>query len=107
MPMAKPATSALETPMMRQYLEVKAERPDCLLLMRMGDFYEAFLGDAVELSRVTGVALTSRNKDADEPIAMAGVPHHSLQGYLPKLLASGKRIAIMDQLEDPKDTAKD
>ncbi|MBA2479154.1 MAG: DNA mismatch repair protein MutS [Planctomycetes bacterium] len=93
--------------MMRQYLEVKAERPDCLLLMRMGDFYEAFLADAVELSRITGVALTSRNKDSDEPIAMAGVPHHSLQGLLPKLLASGKRIAIMDQLEDPKEAAKD
>nr|MBA3709766.1 DNA mismatch repair protein MutS [Planctomycetota bacterium] len=104
--MAK-ATTAHDTPMMRQYLEVKAERPDCLLLMRMGDFYEAFLEDAVELSRVAGVALTSRNKDSAEPIAMAGVPHHSLAAHLPKLLAAGKRVAIMDQLEDPKDTAKD
>ncbi|MBA3937716.1 MAG: DNA mismatch repair protein MutS, partial [Planctomycetes bacterium] len=92
-----------DTPMMRQYLEVKAAQPDCVLLMRMGDFYEAFLDDAVELSRITGVALTSRNKDADQPIAMAGVPHHSLHGHLPKLLAAGKRVAIMDQLEDPKE----
>ncbi len=95
--------TALETPMMRQYLEVRATQPGCLLLMRMGDFYEAFLEDAVELARITGVALTSRNKDAEQPIAMAGVPHHSLPGYLPKLLAAGKRVAIMDQLEDPKE----
>jgi DNA mismatch repair ATPase MutS len=95
--------AAHETPMMRQYLEVKASQPGCLLLMRMGDFFEAFLEDAVEFSRITGVALTSRNKDADQPIAMAGVPHHSLPGYLPKLLAAGKRVAIMDQLEDPKE----
>ncbi len=94
---------ALETPMMRQYLEVRASQPGCLLLMRMGDFYEAFLEDAVELARITGVALTSRNKDAEQPISMAGVPHHSLPGYLPKLLAAGKRVAIMDQLEDPKE----
>jgi DNA mismatch repair protein MutS len=89
--------------MMRQYLEVKAAHPECLLLMRMGDFYEAFLDDAAELSRVAGVALTSRNKDSDQPIAMAGVPHHSLQTHLPKLLAAGKQVAIMDQLEDPKE----
>jgi DNA mismatch repair protein MutS len=101
--MAKTAASPLETPMMRQYLEVKAERPDCVVLMRMGDFYEAFLEDAQELSRVCGVALTSRNKDSDRPIAMAGVPHHSLAMHLPKLLAAGKRVAVVDQLEDPKD----
>jgi DNA mismatch repair protein MutS len=89
--------------MMRQYLEVKAERPDCLVLMRMGDFYEAFLEDALELSRLCGVALTARNKDAEQPIAMAGVPHHSLRGHLPKLLAAGKRVAVMDQLEDAKE----
>jgi DNA mismatch repair protein MutS len=104
--MAK-AASPLDTPMMRQYLEVKAERPDCLLLMRMGDFYEAFLDDAKTLARVAGVALTSRNKDAAEPIAMAGVPHHSLKLHLPKLLAAGIRVAVMDQLEDPKEAARD
>ncbi len=101
--MAKAVPSPLETPMMRQYLEVKAERPDCLLLMRMGDFYEAFLADAEELARICGVALTSRNKDAEQPIAMAGVPHHSLGSHLPKLLAAGKRVAVMDQLEDAKE----
>ena len=101
------ATSPLETPMMRQYLEVKAERPDCLLLMRMGDFFECFLDDAKTMARVCGVALTARNKDADEPIAMAGVPHHSLQLHLPRLLAAGIRVAVMDQLEDPKEAAKD
>ena len=104
--MAK-AASPLDTPMMRQYLEVKAQRPDCLLLMRMGDFYEAFLDDARTLSRITGVALTARNKDAADPIALAGVPHHSLKLHLPKLLAAGIRVAVMDQLEDPKETAKD
>lgn len=88
--------------MMRQYLEAKAAHPDAVVLMRMGDFYEAFMGDAEELARHAGVALTCRNKDADDPIAMAGVPHHSLHTYLPRLLAAGKRVAIMDQLEDPK-----
>ena len=96
------AKFAHDTPMMRQYLEAKAAHPDAVLLMRMGDFYEAFMGDAEELARHAGVALTCRNKDADHPIAMAGVPHHSLSTYLPRLLAAGKRVAIMDQLEDPK-----
>jgi DNA mismatch repair protein MutS len=98
--MAKHA-SPLETPMMRQYLEAKQARPDCILLMRMGDFYEAFLDDAKELSRICGVALTSRNKDDPNPIAMAGVPHHSLKTHLPKLLAAGRQVAVMDQLENP------
>ena len=89
--------------MMRQYLEAKAAHPDAVLLMRMGDFYEAFLGDAEELARHAGVALTCRNKESDHPVAMAGVPHHCLHTYLPRLLAAGKRVAIMDQLEDPKE----
>ena len=93
--------------MMRQYLEGKAAQPDALLLMRMGDFYEAFLTDAELLARHTGVALTCRNKDAPQPIAMAGIPHHQLPVYLPKLLALGLRVAVMDQLEDPKETARD
>jgi DNA mismatch repair protein MutS len=88
--------------MMRQYLEAKAAHPDAIVLMRMGDFYEAFYADAEALSRYAGVALTCRNKDADNPVPMAGVPHHALQNYLPRLLAAGKRVAIMDQLEDPK-----
>lgn len=101
------ASSPLDTPMMRQYLEVKAERPDCLLLMRMGDFFECFLEDAQTLSRICGLTLTARNKDADQPIPMAGVPHHSLQQHLPKLLAAGIRVAVMDQLEDPQTAAKE
>ncbi len=104
--MAK-ATSPLDTPMMRQYLEAKSAQPEALLLMRMGDFYEAFLADAEALSRHTGVTLTSRNKDDPQPIAMAGIPHHQLPVYLPKLLALGLRVAVMDQLEDPRDAAKD
>ena len=104
--MAK-STSPLDTPMMRQYLEAKSAQPEALLLMRMGDFYEAFLGDAEALSRHTGVALTSRNKDDPQPVAMAGIPHHQLPVYLPKLLAAGVRVAVMDQLEDPAQTAKD
>ncbi|GDY14358.1 hypothetical protein LBMAG53_32360 [Planctomycetota bacterium] len=98
--MAK-AANPLDTPMMRQYLEAKAARPGCVLLMRMGDFYEAFLEDAQELSRICGLALTSRNKEDPQPIAMAGMPHHSLKTHLPKLLAAGKQVAVMDQLEDP------
>lgn len=104
--MAK-ATSPLDTPMMRQYLEAKSAQPEALLLMRMGDFYEAFLADAEALARHTGVALTSRNKDDPQPVAMAGIPHHQLPVYLPKLLALGVRVAVMDQLEDPKEAAKD
>jgi DNA mismatch repair protein MutS len=95
------ASSPLDTPMMRQYLDAKSEHPDAVVLMRMGDFYEAFLQDAEELSRICGVALTSRNKDDPNPIMMAGVPHHALQAHLPKLLAAGRRVAVMDQLEDP------
>ena len=98
-----PLMSSLDTPMMRQYLEVKAQRPDCLLLMRMGDFFECFLQDAEDLSRICGVALTCRNRDAADPIPMAGVPHHSIHQHIPKLLAAGRRVAMMDQLEDPKD----
>jgi DNA mismatch repair protein MutS len=104
--MAK-SVSPLDTPMMRQYLEAKSVHPDALLLMRMGDFYEAFLGDAEALSRHIGIALTSRNRDDPNPIAMAGIPHHQLPVYLPKLIAAGVRVAVMDQLEDPKEAAKD
>ncbi len=96
------ASDPKDTPMMRQYLEVKAQQPDCLLLMRMGDFFEAFLDDARRLSEICGIALTARNKDDPEPVPMAGVPHHSLSQHLPKLLAAGVRVAVMDQLEDPE-----
>jgi DNA mismatch repair protein MutS len=88
--------------MMKQYLAMKAEVPDALLLFRMGDFYEAFWGDAETLSRAVGVVLTARGKDHGEPIPMAGVPHHALDGYLRKLLDQGFHVAVAEQLEDPK-----
>ncbi|MCS6970839.1 MAG: DNA mismatch repair protein MutS [Planctomycetota bacterium] len=90
-----------ETPMLRQYQEARAAHPEALVLMRMGDFYEAFFDCAQELARVLGVALTSRNKDDPEPVPMAGIPHHSLPQHLPKLLAAGRPVAIVEQLEDP------
>ncbi|HYE07762.1 MAG TPA: DNA mismatch repair protein MutS [Planctomycetota bacterium] len=101
------AVSPLDTPMMRQYRETRALNPQALLLMRCGDFYEAYLEDAEQLSRVCGIALTARAKDTDTPIAMAGFPHPALDNHLPKLLAAGVRVAVMDQLEDPKQAAKE
>ena len=92
-----------DTPMMRQYLATKAEHPDCMLFMRMGDFFELFLEDAVEASKILGITLTSRNKGNADELPMAGVPHRSLQSHLPKLLERGIKVAIMDQLEDPAD----
>lgn len=92
---------AHDTPMMRQYLAAKAEQPDCLLFMRMGDFFELFLDDAVEAAQLLGITLTARNKGAADEVPMAGVPWQSLPQHLPKLLAAGRKVAIMDQLEDP------
>lgn len=100
--MAK-ATSPRDTPMMRQYLATKAQHPDALLFMRMGDFYELFFDDAVTAAQVLGITLTCRNKGADEEVPMAGVPWRSLSQHLPKALAAGWKVAVMDQLEDPKD----
>ncbi len=88
--------------MMRQYQEAKAACGDALLLFRMGDFYELFLEDAKVASRVLGLTLTSRDKDSDNPTAMAGFPHHQLDGYLRKLIQAGYRAAVCDQVEDPK-----
>ena len=93
---------ALQTPMMQQYLEAKSECPDALLLFRMGDFYECFLQDAVVASRILELTLTSRNKNDDTPIPMAGIPHHALPSYLPRLLSAGEKVAICEQIEDPK-----
>ncbi len=89
------------TPMLAQYLKIKGEHPDALLLFRMGDFFETFFEDAELLSRVTGVALTSRDRQSDHPIPLAGVPHHALDSYLAKLLAAGLTVAICEQVEDP------
>ena len=91
------------TPMMRQFFEMKAKHPEALLLFRCGDFYETYCEDAIEASRVLGITLTRRNNGGSAGGAeMAGFPHHALDTYLPKLIRAGKRVAVCDQLEDPK-----
>ncbi len=94
------ATLASHTPMMRQYLAIKAEYPDTLVLYRMGDFYELFFGDAEKASRLLGITLTKRGATNGEPIQMAGVPFHSLEGYLAKLIKLGESVAICEQIGD-------
>ena len=92
-----------QTPMMRQFFSMKTKHPDALLLFRCGDFYETYGDDAVEASRILGITLTKRNNGGSTgDVAMAGFPHHALDTYLPKLVRAGKRVAICDQLEDPK-----
>ena len=92
-----------ETPLMKQYNQIKAKHPQALLLFRVGDFYETFGEDAIETARILGIVLTSR-KNGSSDLELAGFPHHSLENYLPKLVRAGKRVAICDQLEDPKMT---
>ena len=90
-----------QTPMMRQYLEVKSQHPDKLVFFRLGDFYEMFFDDAVEASRALEITLTSRNKDKKgKPIPMCGVPHHSANGYLSRLIKQGYKVAICEQVEE-------
>lgn len=96
----------VETPLMKQYNEVKAKYPDALLLFRVGDFYETFGEDAVKASSILGIVLTKRKNGAAAYVELAGFPHHSLDTYLPKLVKAGNRVAICDQLEDPKLTKK-
>ena len=94
------------TPMMKQFYDLKAKHPDAIMLFRCGDFYETYSKDAVIASEILGITLTKRNnggKDG-EPIEMAGFPYHALDTYLPKLVRAGRRVAICDQLEDPKMT---
>src|SRR5690606_7961145 len=91
-----------ETPLMKQYNQIKAKHPDALLLFRVGDFYETFGDDAVKASKVLGIVLTKRKNGAAAFIDLAGFPYHSLENYLPKLVRAGYRVAICDQLEDPK-----
>ena len=88
--------------MMRQYFDMKAEYPEALLLFRCGDFYETYGDDAVTASKVLGIVLTRRSSATSSPIPMAGVPYHALEAYLPKLVRAGYKVAICDQLEDPK-----
>ncbi|MCC7050391.1 MAG: DNA mismatch repair protein MutS [Bacteroidia bacterium] len=101
--MAKIATKeSKETPLMKQYNTIKAKYPDALLLFRVGDFYETFGQDAVKTSQILGIILTKRSNGAASDMELAGFPHHSLDSYLPKLVNAGYRVAICDQLEDPK-----
>src|ERR671913_1437891 len=91
-----------ETPLMKQYNAIKAKYPGALLLFRVGDFYETFGQDAIAASKVLDIVLTKRGAGSASETALAGFPHHSLDTYLPKLVRAGHRVAICDQLEDPK-----
>lgn len=102
---AKKTTSKpKETPLMKQYHQIKGKYPDALLLFRVGDFYETFGNDAVKAAGILGIVLTKRHNGSANEIELAGFPHHSLETYLPKLVRAGQRVAICDQLEDPKQT---
>lgn len=100
------AKAAKETPLMKQYNRIKGKYPDALLLFRVGDFYETFGSDAIKASGILGIILTKRGAGSTSETALAGFPHHSLNTYLPKLVKAGCRVAICDQLEDPKMTKK-
>src|SRR3712207_679653 len=94
------------TPMMKQFFDLKAKHPDAIMLFRCGDFYEVYSSDAVESAAILGITLTKRSNGVQKSIEMAGFPHHALDTYLPRLIRAGKRVAICDQLEDPKTTKK-
>ena len=96
----------VETPMMKQFFDIKRKYPDAVLLFRCGDFYETYSTDAVECAGILGITLTRRANGSAKTVEMAGFPHHALDTYLPKLVRAGKRVAICDQLEDPKLTKK-
>lgn len=96
----------VETPLMKQYFDIKAKHPDAILLFRVGDFYEMYGEDAVIGAEILGIVQTKRANGVGQHVEMAGFPHHALDSYLPKLVRAGKRVAICDQLEDPKMTKK-
>lgn len=100
------ANDVVMTPMMKQYFDLKQKHPDAVLLFRCGDFYETYSQDAVIASEILGITLTKRANGKEKTVEMAGFPHHALDTYLPKLIRAGKRVAICDQLEDPKTTKK-
>lgn len=100
------AKKIAETPLMKQYLELKGKHPDAILLFRVGDFYETFSDDAIAAAEILGITLTRRANGSAMHIELAGFPHHALDSYLPKLVRAGRRVAICDQLEDPKLTKK-
>ncbi|RZK14675.1 MAG: DNA mismatch repair protein MutS, partial [Hymenobacter sp.] len=93
---------AFDTPLMRQYYQLKQQHPGAVLLFRVGDFYETFGEDAVTAARILDITLTKRGAGTASEVALAGFPHHALDTYLPKLVRAGQRVAICDQLEDPK-----
>ncbi len=90
------------TPMLEQYLDIKKQYPGCILFFRMGDFYEMFFEDAVTASKILQITLTSRDKNKKDPVPMCGIPFHAAEGYITKLVGAGKRVAICEQVEDPK-----
>lgn len=90
------------SPGMQQYLDIKKDYPDAFLLFRMGDFYELFYDDAVNAAQILELTLTSRNKNSEHPVPMAGVPHHAVQDYIDQLISQGYKVAVADQIEDPK-----
>ena len=100
------AKAIVETPLMKQYIEMKTKHPDAILLFRVGDFYETFSEDAITTSEILGITLTRRANGAAQFVELAGFPHHALDTYLPKLVRAGKRVAICEQPEDPKMTKK-
>ncbi|WP_198416685.1 DNA mismatch repair protein MutS [Marinilabilia rubra] len=104
--MAKSKTSVVQTPLMKQYYSIKGKYPDAILLFRVGDFYETFSEDAVKAAEILGITLTKRANGSASSIELAGFPHHALDTYLPKLVRAGERVAVCDQLEDPKMTKK-
>jgi hypothetical protein len=101
----KPASNAVDSPILRQFYDLKSKHPDALLLFRTGDFYETYGQDAEKSSRILGITLTKSTKTKDKegkPLTMAGFPYHALDSYLPKLIRAGERVAICDQIEAPR-----
>ncbi len=102
--MAQSTKSVVQTPLMKQYYSIKGKYPDAILLFRVGDFYETFSDDAIKASEILGITLTRRANGSASYVELAGFPHHALDTYLPKLVRAGQRVAVCDQLEDPKMT---
>src|SRR5674536_291875 len=96
----------VETPLMKQYNNIKTKHPDAILLFRVGDFYETFGEDAIRASEILGITLTRRANGSASFVELAGFPYHALDTYLPRLVRAGQRVAICEQLEDPKLTKK-
>src|SRR5438105_9844089 len=103
---ADQAATSHSTPLMRQYHAIKQQAPNALLMFRLGDFYELFYDDAVTAARELEITLTSRNKEKGAAIPMCGVPYHAAEGYISRLIQKGYRVAICEQMEDPRFTKK-